>query len=96
MIKSLLLHIYNSKSFYVLFIPLINLDYYELINNKLNYFLGSYTHIGGVCVGNIPSQQVGTMDPLRVLNSSLITLHLCTVLHNRDGLINNLLNKIVK
>ena len=27
----------------MLFIPLINSNYYEIINNKLNYFLGSYT-----------------------------------------------------
>jgi hypothetical protein len=35
-------------------------------------------------LSNTPFQHVGTMDQLRILNSSSITLHLCTFLHYRD------------
>jgi hypothetical protein len=34
-----------------------------------------------MCAENILSQQLGTMDPLRVLNLSLFTLHLLLLYH---------------
>ena len=44
----------------------------------------SYSHRwcpSRMCAENISSQQVGTIDPLRVLNSSLLTLHLLLLHH---------------